>query len=47
MRNENIQIVASDYYDDFQHPSSIFFIKIHFHYFNYYIYNDKTEPRVK
>jgi hypothetical protein len=37
MRNENIQIVASDYYDGFQHLSSIFFMKIHFHYFKHYI----------
>jgi hypothetical protein len=38
MRNENIQIVASDYYDDFQHPSPIFFLKIHIPYFKHYIY---------
>jgi hypothetical protein len=35
MRNPNIEIVASDYYDDFQH--SYFFIKIPFHYFKHYI----------
>jgi hypothetical protein len=47
MSNEIIQSVAYNNYDYFQHDNFIFLHKFSFHYFENYIYNDKTDHRVR